>query len=82
MYNQRSNIPIIHTNVSTYAHALMTFHESNPVSGQTSQKRLKFEFNSTSISAKNNFIQEIQQLIQNNNDIKSVAFNNFEDQLK
>ena len=34
--NQRSNIPIIHNNVSTYAQALMTFHESNPVPVQSS----------------------------------------------
>ena len=33
--NQRSNIPIIHTNVYTYAQDLMTFHESNPVLEQT-----------------------------------------------
>ena len=31
MYNQNSNIPIIHTNVSTYAQAFMTFHKFNPV---------------------------------------------------
>ena len=29
--SQRSNVPIIHTNVSTYAQVLMNFHESNPV---------------------------------------------------
>ena len=28
---QRSNIPIIHTNVSTYAKALIEFHEPNSV---------------------------------------------------
>ena len=26
MYNHRSNVPIIHTNVSTYTHTLITFH--------------------------------------------------------
>ena len=71
MYNQRSNIPIIHTNVSIYEQALMTFHELNPVPEQASQKILKLQFNSTSISVKRNFIQEIPQLIQKNNDIKS-----------
>ena len=38
---QRNNTPIIHTNVSTYAQALMIFHESNPVPSQSSHKRLK-----------------------------------------
>ena len=71
MYNQRSNIPIIHTNVSIYEQALMTFHELNLVPEQASQKILKLQFNSTSISVKRNFIQEIPQLIQKNNDIKS-----------
>ena len=33
---QRNNTPIIHTNVSTYAQALMIFHESNPVPSQSS----------------------------------------------
>ena len=58
----------------------MTFHESDPVPTQGSQKRLKLQFNSTSISAKRNFIQDIPQLIQKNNDIEIVTFNNVEDQ--
>ena len=37
--------PIIHNNVSTYAQALMHFHESNPVPDTTSHKRLKLKFN-------------------------------------
>ena len=36
--------PIIHNNVSTYAQALMQFHESNPVLETSSHKRLKFQF--------------------------------------
>ena len=39
--NQRSNIPIIHNNVSTYAKALMIVHKSNPVPAQSSKKQLK-----------------------------------------
>ena len=62
-YNQRSNIPIIHTNVSKYAQVLMTFNEANSVPEQASQKRLKLQFNSNSISAKINSIQEDPQLI-------------------
>ena len=58
----------------------MTFHKYNTVPEQTSQKRLKLQFNSISISAKRNFIQEVPQLIQKNNDIKSVTFNKVEDQ--
>ena len=57
-YNQRSNTPIIHNNVSTYAQALMTFHESNPVPTQASQKRLNLQFNSNSISEKRNYTQD------------------------
>ena len=37
--------PIIHNNVSTYAQALMHFHESNPVPDTSSHKRLKLQFN-------------------------------------
>ena len=55
----------------------MIFHEANPVPEQASQKRLKLQFNSNS---KRNSIQEIPQLIQKNNDIKSVTFNKVEDQ--
>ena len=58
----------------------MTYHESNPVPEQTSQKILTLQFNSNSISVKRKFIQEILQLIQKNNGIKSVTFNNVEDQ--
>ena len=55
----------------------MIFHEANPVPEQASQKRLKLQFNSNS---KRNSIQEVPQLIQKNNDIKSVTFNKVEDQ--
>ena len=58
----------------------MTFHESNPVPEQTSQKRLKIQFNSSSISAKRNLSPEIPQVIQKNNHTKSETFNNVEDQ--
>ena len=80
LHNQRNNIPTIHNNVSTYAQALMTFHESNPVPEQASQKRLKLQFNSSSISEKRTLIPEIPQAIQKNNYTKSVTFNNVEDQ--
>ena len=58
-YNQRSNIPIIYTNVSKYTQALITFHESNSVPAQASQKRLKLQINSKSISEKRNYTQEV-----------------------
>ena len=77
---QRINVPIIHNNVSTYAQALMTYHESNPVPAQSSKKRLKLKFNAKSIPEKRNSTQEIPQLTQKENDIKSVTFNNIEDQ--
>ena len=34
-------IPIIHTNVSTYAKVLILFHEDNPVPTKLSNKQLK-----------------------------------------
>ena len=58
-YNQRNNPPINHNNVSTYAQALMKFHESNPVPTQASQKRLKLQFNSKSISERRTYTQEV-----------------------
>ena len=79
-YNQRTNTPIMHTNVSTYAQALMNFHESNPVPTQVSQKRLKLQFNSKSISEKRKYTQEVPQLIQKNSETKSVTFNTKDDQ--
>ena len=36
-------IPIIHTSVSTYAQALIIFHEDNPVPTKLSNKRLKIQ---------------------------------------
>ena len=74
-YNQRSNPPIIHNNVPTYAQTLMNFHESNPVPTQASKKRLKLQFNSISITEKRTHTQEVPQLIQNNNETKNVTFN-------
>ena len=40
--SQRSNTPIIHTNLSTYTETLMTIHESDPVPEQSSQKDSRF----------------------------------------
>ena len=54
--------PIIHNNVSTYAQALMQFHESNPVPKISSHKRLKLQFNEKSHSNKRNAIKEIPNL--------------------
>ena len=79
-YNQRSNPPINHNNVSTYAQALINFHESNPVPTQASQKRLKLQFNSISIFEKRTYTQEVSQLIQKNSETKSVTFNTKDDQ--
>ena len=36
----RPQVPIMHTNVSTYAQTLMSFHEANPVPTKSSNKRL------------------------------------------
>ena len=80
-YNQKSNPLIIHSNVSTYAQALTNFHESNPVTTQASQKRLKLQFNSISISEKRTYTREVPLLIQKNNETKSVTFNTTDDQL-
>ena len=80
-YNQRNNIPIIHTNIFTYAQVLMNFYESNPVPTQASQKRLKLQFNYKSISEKRNNTQEVPQLIQKNSETKSVTFNTNDNQL-
>ena len=77
---QRSNIPIIYNNVSTCAHALMTFYESNLVPAQSSKKWLKLQFNANSIPEKRNSTQDIPQLIRKANEIKIVTFNNVEDQ--
>ena len=80
--NQRNNIPTIHNVVSSYAQVVAAFHDSNPVPEQASQKRLKLQFNSSSISEKRTLIPEIPQAIQKNNYTKSVTFNNVEDQLQ
>ena len=53
----------------------MNFHESNLVPTQASQKRLKLQFYSISITEKRTHTQEIPQLIQKNNETKSVTFN-------
>ena len=41
---QRTNIPIIHSNISTYAQALIIFHDDNPVPIKLSIKCLKMQF--------------------------------------
>ena len=61
--NQRSNIPIIHTNTSTYAQARIQFHKFNPVQENSSHKRLKLQFNENFTSTKMNATQEIPQTI-------------------
>ena len=65
--------PIIHNNVSTYAQALMQFHEFNPVPEISSHKRLKLQFNEKSHSNKRNTIKEIPQHIHNKSETKSVT---------
>ena len=50
--SQSSNIQIIHINVSTYAQALVTFHESKLVPENVSQKILKVQFHANSPSTK------------------------------
>ena len=80
MSSQINNTPIIHTNVSTYTQALMSFHESNPVQSQSSHKRLKIQFNFKAILDKRNSNPETPQLIQHHTKVKTVTFNNIEEQ--
>ena len=65
--------PIIHNNVSTYAQALMHFHESNPVPDTSSHKRLKLQFNEKPNPTKRTFPNDTPQTLHNKNETKSVT---------
>ena len=56
---QRANTPIIHNNVSTYAQALMLFHEDNPVPSNDSNKRLKMHFREQTSTSKRDAPKEV-----------------------
>ena len=56
---QRANTPIIHNNVSTYAHALMFFHEDNPVPTNNSNKHLKMQFREQTPTSKRDAPKEV-----------------------
>lgn len=58
----------------------MTFHESNPVPAQSSQKRARVQFNDNSISKKKNSTPDIPLIIHNQNEVKIGTFNNVEEQ--
>ena len=66
--------PIIHNNVSTYAQALMHFHESNPVLDTTSHKRLKLQFNEKPNPTKRTSPNDTPQPLHNKNETKLVTF--------
>ena len=51
----------------------MHFHESNPVPGTSSHKRLKLQFNEKYNSTKRHSTTEIPQTIRNKNETKSVT---------
>jgi len=56
---QRANTPIIHNNVSTYAQALMLFHEDNPVPTNNSNKHLKMQFREQTPTSKRDAPKEV-----------------------
>ena len=56
---QRENSPVIHSNVSTYAQALMDFHEENPVPTHHSNKRLKMQFSEQTPMSKRDTPKEL-----------------------
>ena len=58
-YYQRENNPVIHSNVSTYAQALMNFHEDNPVPTNNSNKRLKMQFREQTPTSKRDAPKEV-----------------------
>ena len=68
-----NDISTIHINVSTYAQALMQFHESNTVPGTSSHKILKLQFNKKSNSTNKNSTTDIPQTIHNKTETKSVT---------
>ena len=51
---ERQQVPIMYTNVSTYAQTLMKFHETNPVPTNSSNKRLKIRLNEYTFLSKRN----------------------------
>ena len=55
----RANNPVIHNNVSTYAHVLMDFHEENPVPTHHSNKRLKMKFREQTPTSKRDAPKEV-----------------------
>ena len=56
---QRANNPVIHSNVFTYAQALMDFHEENPVPTHHSNKRLKMKFREQTPTSKRDAPKEV-----------------------
>ena len=65
---------IIHTNVPTYAQALMTFHELNTVLERSSNKRLKLQFYDASNSSKRDSTPDLSINSHNQNNYKSLSF--------
>ena len=70
--SQQNDIPILHTNVSTCAQALMQFHESNTVPETSSHKKLKLQSNEKSNLTKRNSSTEIPHTIHNKSETKSI----------
>ena len=56
---QSENTPIIHSNLSTYAQALIFFHEENPVPTRLSKKRLKIQFREQTPTMKRDAPKEV-----------------------
>ena len=83
--SQRNNTPIIHTNVSTYAQVLISFHEFNPVPLQHSHKK-DLKCNSTpKPSLRKETLTQTPQLIQHHTDKKtslSTTLKNNQQRLK
>ena len=81
MSSQSRNTPIIHTNISTYFQALISFNEFNPVPSQSSHTIFKVQFNFKAIFKQRKSNPETPQLIQHHTEEKTVTFNNIEEQL-
>ena len=56
---QRKNTPIIHSNVSTYAQALMLFHDDNSVPPKLLYKHLKIQFREQTPTTKRDARKEV-----------------------
>ena len=56
---QRANTPIIHNNVSTYAQALILFHEDKPVPSNDSNKRFEMQFREQTSTSKRDAPTEV-----------------------